>query len=94
MEPHHQVDERLRILQRLHGSAHGVHTDKQDSQSSDDLAIMAPDGTLDEHDDGHATEGDERGQSANVQHNQLGGDGGADVGTHDDPDRLLQGHHA
>ena len=51
-------------------------------------------GFLHEDHQHHARKGDQRGQLAHVQGDQQAGDGGADVGAHDDPDRLVQGHHA
>ena len=33
-------------------------------------------------------------QLAYVQGDEQAGDGGTDVGAHDDPDRLIEGHHA
>lgn len=42
----------------------------------------------------HADKGEERRQHSHIQGDQLSGDGGADIGPHNDPYRLPQGHHA
>ena len=40
----------------------------------------------------HAGKSEERSQSAYIQGDQKAGDRGADVGAHDDPDRLIERH--
>ena len=41
----------------------------------------------------YAHKGKQRGQYAHIQRDELTGNGGTDVGSHDDPHRLAQRHH-
>ena len=50
-------------------------------------------GGLEEDYHRYADEGEQGSHRTHVQRNQQTGDGSTDVGTHDDPDCLLQGHH-
>lgn len=92
-ESGHQVHKGLGVTQRHHGGAHHLHADKQHAETGHDLADVVGPGHLDKDHHGHADESEERGKGAHVQSNQLSGDSGADIGAHDDPDRLVQGHH-
>ena len=51
-------------------------------------------GPLQKDDHHHAQEGKYRRHGADVQRDELSGNGGANIGAHDDPYRLLQCHHA
>ena len=90
----HDAYKGLRLPQGGHGGAHHVHADEQHAQAGEDLAHVLKLGLF--HKDGqhHAHKGDEGGQLPHVQGDEQAGDGGADVGAHDDPNRLVQGHHA
>ncbi len=90
----HQRDEGFGLTQRHHRGAHHVHADEQDAQTGNDLAEVVQLLLLEKNNHRHTDKGEQRGDGADVQRNQLTGDGGADVGAHDDPHRLLQGHHA
>ena len=81
------------IPQRHHGVAHEVHADEQDAQAGDYVGPVLHLLLIYKHGDGHTHKGDERSHGSDVQGHQLSGDGGADVGAHDDPHCLLQGHH-
>ena len=89
----HQVDEGLGITQRHHRGAHHIHTDKQNTQTGNDFTVVMNLFLLDKDDERNTDKGEQRGKSTDVQSDQLAGDGGTDVSTHDNPDSLAQCHH-
>ena len=93
-ERSHQLDERRFLTQRQHRCAHHVHADEQHAQSRQDRADVLDLHALDEYDQRHADKRDERRDGTDIKRDELTGDGGADVGAHDDPYRLGQRHHA
>ena len=54
---------------------------------------MMEHGLFQEDDQHHAQECKQRCQCTHIQRNEVAGDGGADIGAHDDPYCLPQGHH-
>ena len=89
-----QVDKGRGVPQGRHGGAHHVHADEQHTQTGQDLADVLGLLVLDEDHEHHAHKGEQRGQGTHVQGDEHTGDGGADVRAHDDPDGLVQRHHA
>ena len=94
-------------LERGHGGGHGVHTDKQQAQPQRDLAdaaLVPAFEELVEEDPQYRQNGPQKGGvEEHEQHvvrldipqpQQLSGDGGADVGPHDDAHGLFQLHDA
>ena len=90
----HEVDEGLRLPQGRHGGAHHVHTDEQHAQTGQDLTDVLQLELFHKDHQGHAYKGEQGSQLTHVQGDEQAGDGGTDVGAHDDPDRLIEGHHA
>ena len=89
----HHLNERLRLPQGRHCTAHHIHSDKQHTQTSQNLADVLKLRLLDKDHHGHTNKGKQRGQFTHIQSNQQSSNGGADVGAHDDPNRLIQCHH-
>ena len=89
----HQVYESGHLPQRDHGGAHHVHTNEEDAQTTQDTAVVVELRLFQKYHHGHAQEGKEGRHSTYVQGDELSGDGGTDVGTHDDPHCLCEGHH-
>ena len=90
----HQAYEPGHLPQRRHGGAHHIHPDEQYAQAADDAAEVVALRLFQKHHHRHADKGEERRQHSHIQGDQLSGDGGADIGPHNDPYRLPQGHHA
>ena len=89
----HQFYKGRPVPQRLHGRAHHVHADEKHAQAGQDAAVVADLGLFHEDHHRYAHKRKQRRQNAHIQRDELPGDGGADVGPHDDPYGLTQGHH-
>ena len=90
----HEADEGLRLPQGRHGGAHHIHTDEQHAQAGQNLTDVLQLGLFHKDHQGHAHKGEQGSQLAYVQGDEQAGDRSTDVGAHDDPDRLIEGHHA
>ena len=90
----HQIDKGGPFPQGLHGRAHHLHTDKEHAQAGQNISVVVNLGLLQKDHHGHAHKGEQGSHGAHVQGDELAGDGGADIGAHDDPHRLFQRHHA
>ena len=93
-ESRHQTDEGLRLPERQHGTAHHFHSNEKDAQSGNDLSIMMNGLLFDENHQRHANKCEQRRQCPHIQSNQLSCNRSSDIRSHDDPYRLLQGHHS
>jgi hypothetical protein len=80
--------------QRLHGVAHDIEPDEEQAEAEDDLADMLDLLIGDEKQENEADEGDGKRKFTDFDGHEPGGDGGADVGTHDDTDGLAERHEA
>ena len=72
-----------------HGRAHHFHADEQDAQTGEDRTDVMHHRFFEEDDHCDTDKCDQRCDRTDVQRNQLAGDRCTDIGTHDDPDRLL-----
>ena len=88
------VDKGLRFAQRNHCRTHHIHTDEQNTQTGDNLAVMMQLFIFQKDDECYTDECEQRSDCADIQSDKLTGNGGTDVSTHDNPHSLLQGHHA
>ena len=89
----HQADKCLGIPQGNHSGAHHIHTDEQYAKARHDLTDGVEFGIFKKYNQHHAGKGNQRRQHSHIQRDQKAGDGGADIGAHDNPDCLSQCHH-
>ena len=94
----------LRLRQRLHSVRHGNQAHKEDTKAHSDHTHVLGAVLFDEHQQQDTQDQGQRGQGVRLKETQegwpggldihqaddLGGDGGADVGTQDDAHRLLE----
>ena len=90
----YHMDECLGIPERDHGIAHHPHSDEQHADTCNDAAHMLDLFVLHENQEHDAHKCNQRRKGPDVQGNQLSGNGGTHVGSHDDPDSLLKCHQA
>ena len=102
------VDESLRFGQRLHGVGHADQAHEQNAKAHADVADVLGAALFDEHGQNHADDQCQRGQGIRLEERQdgtaggvdvhqsddLGRDGGADVGAQNDAHRLLEVQNA
>ena len=91
-QPAQQGDELLGLGQGSDGLLHGTDPHKEHTEAHDDGADIPHQILLQEQVHGSAREENHGCVGAEVKSGQLGGDGGTDIGTHDDADGLRQGH--
>ena len=90
----HKVHEHCRIPERLHRTAHHVHSDEQHTESRKNLTDMSRFFILHKHDAGNAEKCDQRRDRSDIKCDQLTGDRCTYVGSHDDPYSLVQCHQS
>ena len=86
----HQLDEHRLILEGAHGPRHHIHAGKEDAESHDYHADMLREFFTKKHHQDHADEQGDQREVVDLQADQEAGDGGADIGAHDDIDGLAQ----
>ena len=93
-EPYEEVDETLAVLERRECVRHEVQTEEQDAEAEDGLAHSLAGLALDEELHHDADQHEEPHQLVQLEHDDLGCDGRADVGAEDDAHGLPQRHQS
>ena len=83
----HHVAETFPVTQGRHGGGHGIHAHKQHAKAQHDLAQILQAGLV-ARQQADGTDGAEDHAEIQIDGQHQGGDGGTDVGTHDDTDGL------
>ena len=93
-EPHEEVNEALAVLERPECVRHEVQPEEQDAKSKNGFAHSLAGLALDEELHHDADQHEEPHQLVQLEHDDLGCDGCADVGTEDDAHGLPQRHQS
>src|SRR5450830_941563 len=91
-KPYQEVNEALTVLERCKGVRHEVEDEEQDAEAKDSLADSLAGLALDEKLHHDAYQHEEPHEFIQLEHDNLGCDGRADVGTEDDTHGLPQCH--
>ena len=90
----HQVEKRLVAAQRTHGIAHDAHAKEHQTEPHQHTAVLLDLFLFGKEQHTETARDHQQGIFCDLEGDDLGRDGGADVGPHDDADRLCHGHQA